>query len=156
MALPDPGATMHVAGVNYAVTFAELVSGTAPIRFSAPGATSYIFEFDTGQTQNQDGSFTVTWDQSWFSQATAEAAIASSLDGTCANIATMLGLTQAQVQAAVTVRRLWTLNQNSYAVIAGVSSGPQKVIIPDVMQYPATVQASASLTGAGSDAGSGG
>ena len=156
MALPDPGAAMHVAAVNYAVTFAELVSGSEPVRFSAPGATSYIFEFDTGQTANADGSFTVTWDQSWFNQASAETAIASSLDGTCGNIATMLGLTLAQVQAAVTVRRLWTLNQNSYSIIPGVTSGPQKVTLPDVMQYPTTVQASARITGAGSDPGSGG
>lgn len=136
MTMPSPGATMHVASVNYAVTFAELISATEPIRFSAPGATSYVFEFDTGQAQNADGSFTITWDQSWFNQANAEAAIAASLNGTCQSIATMLGLTLAQVQAAVTVRRLWTYNQNSYSVIPGVASGPQQMAYPDVMKYP--------------------
>lgn len=138
MPMPDPGTTMHVAAVNYAISFAELVSASEPIWFSAPGATSYIFEFDTGTTESPAGSgnWTVTWDQSWFSQANAEAAIASALTGTCTSLATLLGLTLAQVQAAVTVRRLWTINQNAYSVIPGVSSGAQKVIIPDVMPYP--------------------
>jgi hypothetical protein len=134
--MPDPGTTMHVASVDYAVTFAELTAASAPVTFSAPAATHYVFMFDTGATEGSPGDWTVTWDQSWFTQATAEAAIASTLDGTCTSVATLLGLTEAQVQAAVVVRRLWTINQNTYSVIPGVTSGPQKVIIPDVMTYP--------------------
>lgn len=136
MTMPNPGTTMHVASVDYAVTFGQLASASRPVSFSGPSATHYIFTFDTGETQNPDGSWTITWDTSWFSQAASEGLIASALDGTCADVATLLGLTLAQVQAAVTVRRLWTLNQNSYTVIPGVTSGPQRVIIPDVMTYP--------------------
>ena len=130
---------MHVASVDYAVTFAELVSTVEPVTFSAPGGTRYLFRFDTGQAEEPPGSgnWTVTWDSSWFNQAAAEAGIASTLDGTCANIATMLGLPLDQVQSAATVRRLWTLNQNAYSIIPGVTSGPQHVVIPDVMPYPA-------------------
>ena len=149
MSMPDPGQTMHVASVNYAVTFARLNAANMPVTFSAPGATSYLFEFDTGHFESltSPGTWEVIWDDSWFRQAQVETAIAATLDQNCAAIATLLGLSTAQVQAAVIVRRLWAFGQNTYQVIPGVTSGPQQVVIPDVMQYPTTVVASAALGG---------
>lgn len=151
MTLPDPGATMHVASVDYAVSFAETSSADGTARFANP-MTHFIFTFDTGETEDpaKPGHWTVSWDTSKFDQAAREAGIASALDQTCADVAVLLGLTQAQVQATVTVRRLWTLGQNSYDIIPGVSSGPQKVLIPDVMPYPPSASAAAgAAAGAG-------
>ena len=136
MTMPTPASNMHIASVDYVVSFSQLVSPTAPIRFSAPAATRYTFTFDTGETDNADGSVTVTSSQAWFNQAQAEGAIASTLDGICTDLATLLGLTQAQVQAAVIIRRTWTYNENSYTPIPGVTSGSQMSTWVDVMTYP--------------------
>lgn len=54
----------------------------------------------------------------------------------CNSVATLLGLPLTAVQSAVVIRRMWTMNQNSYDIIPGVTTGPQKVIIPDIMTYP--------------------
>lgn len=140
MPMPDPGQTMHVASVNYAVSFAEVAAAAMPVTFSAPGGTSYLFRFDTGafESMQSPGTWDVQWDSSWFDQAVIEARIATALDQDCASIATLLGVSLEQVQASVTVRRLWTFGQNSYQVIPGVTSGAQQVIIPEVMAYPAS------------------
>lgn len=139
MPMPDPGTSMHVASVNYVVVFAEVASAVMPATFSNLGGTSFVFRFDTGEAerQAQPGTWDVSWDASWFDQAAIETAIAASLDQNCAAIAQLLGVSAKLLQAAVTVRRLWTFNQNSYQVIPGVTSGAQQVTIPDVMAYPA-------------------
>lgn len=151
MTTPTPASNMHIASVNYAVTFGQLASAANPIAFWA-AATHYVFTFDTGTTQNEDGSFTVAYSSSWWSQSAAEAAIAASLDGVCQDIATMLGLTLAQVQAAVTVARVWTYNENSYSIIPGVTTGAQQSTWADSMTYPAAAPPpapSASPSGTG-------
>lgn len=135
MTMPTPASNMHIASVDYGVSFREVSSADGRAKFSAMG-THYVFTFDTGETENQDGSWTVTHDQSWFVQATVEAGIAAGLNTDCGGIATMLGLTLAQVQAVVTVRRTWTYNENSFTVIPGVTSGPQMSSWVDVMAYP--------------------
>lgn len=139
MTMPGPGTAMHVASVDYAVTFAELSAVALPAKFSAPGAVHFNFTFDTGSTQTSPSSWDITWDYSWFNQPEIEASIAGTLDEVCASVGALLGLSMPQVQASVTVRRLWTLNQNSYSVVPGVSSGPQQVVLPDVMEYPHAV-----------------
>lgn len=136
MTMPTPASNMHIASVDYVVSFNQLRSASEPIQFSAPAATRYTFTFDTGETPNADGSVTVTHDQSWFNQVQAEAAIASALNGICTNLATLLGLTQAQVQAAVVIRRTWSYNENSYTPIPGVTTGSQMSSWVDVMAYP--------------------
>jgi hypothetical protein len=138
MTMPDPGTTMHVAGVDYAVTFSELAAAGEPAKFSAPNSIHFQFQFDTGEAEDasKPGHWTVSWNTSWFSQAATETAIATTLDGTCSSVATLLGLPLATVQGAVMIRRMWTMNQNSYDIIPGVTTGPQKVVIPDIMTYP--------------------
>lgn len=138
MTMPDPGATMHVAAVDYAVTFSELTSAGEPAKFSAPNSIHFEFGFDTGEAEDtqKPGHWIVSWDASWFTQATVEAAIATTLNGVCNSVATLLGLPLATVQGAVVIRRMWTMNQNSYDIIPGVTTGPQKVTIPDIMAYP--------------------
>lgn len=140
--MPDPGATMHVAQVDYAVAIAEVPGAMMPATFSAQGA-HYVFRFDTGEAERQaePGTFDVSWDASWFDQSAVEAAVAASLDQNCTAIAALLEVSTELVQAAVMVRRLWTFGQNSYQVLAGVTSGAQQVVIPDVMAYPVTVAA---------------
>jgi hypothetical protein len=138
MTMPDPGTTMHVAAVDYAVTFSELVSAGEPVRFSAPNAIHFQFGFDTGAAEDaqKPGHWVVSWDTSWFAQAAVEASISATLDQVCGSVATLLGLTVAAVRSAVLIRRMWTMNQNSYDIIPGVTTGPQQVIIPDIMAYP--------------------
>jgi hypothetical protein len=121
--------------VDYAVTFDKLMSAAGTVAFSVPAAVHFVFEFDTGEIETSPGTFTITWDSSAFDQAAVEAAIASTLDGVCTLVADLLGLSTDTVKAAVIVRRMMTWNQNGYSVIPGVSSGPQQVIIPDVMPY---------------------
>jgi hypothetical protein len=138
MTMPDPGTTMHVAGVDYAVTFSELASSGEPAKFSAPNAIHFQFGFDTGEAEDSQkpGHWIVSWDVSWFDQAATEAAIATTLNGVCSSVATLLGLPLATVQSAVVIRRMWTVNQNSYDIIPGVTTGPQRVVIPDILPYP--------------------
>jgi hypothetical protein len=137
MSMPDPGPAMHVSAVDYAVSFGPLADAAHPVTFASAGLTSFTFTFDTGETEDPPGSWTIEWDQSWFDQAAAEARIAGWLDGSCEGIAAVLGLAQADVQAIVTVRRIWTYNLNSYTIIPGVTSGTQTMTWVDVMPYPA-------------------
>lgn len=148
MTMPGPGTAMHVASVDYAVSFTELSAAAFPAKFSAPGAVHFSFTFDTGTQQTGPSSWDVTWDYSWFNQPEIEAGIAATLDEVCQTVGALLGLTVSQVQAAVIVRRLWTLNQNSYAVVPGVSSGPQQVVLPDLMEYPHAVSDSDAVIAA--------
>lgn len=135
MTTPTPAGNMHIASVDYAVSFAVISSAGGRASFSAAG-THYIFTFDTGQTLNPDGSWSVSHDMSWFVQAQVEAGIIAGLNTDCGGIATMLGVPLAQVQGAVTVRRIWAYTENSYTVIPGVTSGPQQSSWIDVMAYP--------------------
>lgn len=146
MTMPDPGTALHIAKLDYYSTFGELQSAGAPVTFSCPDPVRFTFTFDTGTTPNPDGSVTVTWDSSWFVQATVEADIATALNTICGAVATLLGLTVAQVQAVVTVQRVWTITPNVQG--GGTSSG--STALTDYMTYPIqTLQVTAGLAGEG-------
>lgn len=132
MSMPQPGTAMHLASVDYYCTFGELKAAAAPVTFSAPNAIHQTCMFDTGSTPNADGSVTITWDSSWFTQATVETGIKNLLNAVCTALATELGLTQSQVQAVVTIRRVWAMTPNVQG--GGVSTG--QAAITDYMAYP--------------------
>lgn len=144
MPMPDPGATTHVQSLEYLCTFSLLPAGGGPVTFAVPDPVRFTFTFETGRTPNTDGSVTVTWDYSWFTQAAVEGEIASALDSICTAVATMLSLPQAQVQAAVLVRRVWTIAPN----VQGPGVGSGTVVQIDRMGYP-TIPAGASMRGTG-------
>ena len=133
MPLPDPGAALHIAALDYYCTFARLAAASGPVTFSVPDPVRFNFAFETGATANPDGSETITWDAAWFGQAATETAIAAALDEISAAVGTLLGLATAQVQAAVTVRRAWTIAPNVQG--GGASSG--RTVITETMTYPA-------------------
>lgn len=133
MALPDPGTALHIATLDYYCTFSQLAAASGPVTFSVPDPVRFNFAFETGSTPNQDGSETITSDSSWFDQAATETGIAAALDAICAAVGTLLGLATGQVQAAVTVRRAWTIAPNVQG--GGVSSG--RTVITEAMPYPA-------------------
>jgi hypothetical protein len=130
--MPDPGTTMHVASLVYYFTFSKLTAATGPVTFEVPDPVRFTFSFETGSIPNEDGSDTITWDTSQWS-ASVEAELATTITAICGPVATLLGLTLAQVQAAVTVKRVWTLTPNIQG--AGTSSG--RTVLTDQMAYPA-------------------
>jgi hypothetical protein len=114
----------------------------------------FIFTFETARTQPdpQTDLTDVAYDYSWFDQDTEETSIRSALDAICTTIATLLGVTMAEVQAVVTVRRQW-----SFALDQQGSAAPQQLgvigtevpVLITHMPYPA---AAAALSGTGSAA----
>lgn len=138
MAMPDFGAAAHVASVSYNCTFSQL-TGAGGVVFSGSG-TQFVFTFETGRTQPnpQIGLWDVTWDYSQFVQATVEADIAAALNSICGALASLLGLTLAQVQAACTIERIWTGGLNVQGNAAPQQLGPQGTgtTITETMTYP--------------------
>src|SRR5260370_30961388 len=131
MALPAPGTALHIATLSYYCTLSELAAASGPVTFAAPDPQRFTFRFETGSTPNADGSVTITWNTSVWSAA-VEATIATALTAICTALATMLGLTLAQRQAAVAVKRVWTMKPNVQG--AGTSSG--STVITSVIAYP--------------------
>jgi hypothetical protein len=131
MTMPDPGTALHVASLSYYCTFSSLTAAAGPVTFDAPDPQKFTFNFETGSTPNQDGSVTITSDTSVWSAA-VEAEIATALTSICTALATLLGLTLAQVQAAVSIKRVWTMRPTIQG--AGVSSGSS--VITSMMTYP--------------------
>jgi hypothetical protein len=144
--MPDPGTALHIAQLDYYCTFGTLQAPAARVSFAAPDPIRFTFTFDAGSTPNPDGSVTVTSDASWFSQSATEAGIASALDQICTAVAALIGLTEAQVQAVVAVKRVWTITPNIQG--GGVSSG--STAITNMMPYPQAVPAAAEESGSGS------
>jgi hypothetical protein len=99
-----------VVTLQYYVQLSALGQGLASV---TPGAIE-IIQF----TFTPPGTYT------GFDQDTAEAGITSMLNGMCAAWAAITGLTQAAVQAAVVVNRVWTF------------SAPAGITWSDVMKYP--------------------
>jgi hypothetical protein len=131
MTMPDPGTALHIARLVYQVTFSELTAAAGPVTFDAPDPQKYTFNFETGSTPNADGTVTVTSDTSSWSAA-RETSIATTMTAVCTALAAELGLTLAEVQAAVSIRRVWTMAANVQG--AGASSG--STAITSVMTYP--------------------
>jgi hypothetical protein len=130
--MPDPGASLHNASLDYYCTFGEVAAVAGPVTFSVPDPVRFRFAFETGATLLPDGTTAVTWDYSWFNQAATEASITATLNQICAPIAAMLGRSVADIQAVAMVRRLWTMAPNIQG--QGVSSG--RTVITSVMPYP--------------------
>jgi hypothetical protein len=130
--MPSLSTALHVAVLDYYCTFGTLHAAAGPVTFAVPDPVRFTFLFDTGSTPNQDGSVTVTSDSSWFVQATVEAGIATALNAISAAVATLLGLTTAQVQAAVAVKRIWTIAP----VIQGAGFSSGSTAITNMMTYP--------------------
>ena len=135
MSMPDPGTALHIASLDYYCTFSPLAASAGPVTFSVPDPVRFSFVFDTGTTpvDGSPGVVQVAWSYSWFTQATVEADIAATLNAISTAVATMLGLTQADVQAVVTIRRIWQITPNMQG--PGVSSG--STALTDAMIYPA-------------------
>lgn len=138
MSMPDLGAALHFASLDYFCTFGELQAAIGPITFSVPDPVRFRFTFDTGRTQNSDGTVTVTWDYSLYNKGATETALALRLDQICTPIAALLGLTLAQVQAAVTVKRVWTVTPN----IQGAPASSGGTVLTSFMPYPTVIAAS--------------
>lgn len=139
MAMPDFGAQAHVASVTYLCVFGQLSSPNGAA-FASP-QTVITINFETGRTQPdpQMDLWDVTWDYTAFSQAQLEAGIAATLNSICTAIAGLLQLTEAQVQASVTVSRVWSgqLNQQGAAAPQHMGiSGQAGSEITEAMPYP--------------------
>lgn len=159
--MPSPATSLHVASLDYACTFGQLPADGGLVSFSCPDPVHFTFGFETGKTEVSAGVYQITTDYSWFDQATVEADISGALSQIVAAVAELLGLPLAEVDQAVTVRRVWTFAPNMQG--AGVSSG--RVVSTDLMQYPPLVTgadsaaeaeaSSSSATVPGADAASG-
>jgi hypothetical protein len=132
MAMPDPGASLHNASLDYYCTFGEVAAAAGPVTFSVPDPVRFHFGFETGSVQHADGTVTVAWDYSWFSQAAQEAGITTALNQICVPIAAMLGRTVADIQAVARVLRVWTLAPN----VQGQGAGSGRTVLTSVMPYP--------------------
>jgi len=133
--MPNPGDSLHLAQLDYYFTIDTLIAAAGPVTFSAPDPVRFTFPFETGSTQNLDGSVTVTWDYSWFTQSDVETDLVTALNEIVGSVAVMLGLSSDQVSAAVTVRRVWTYAPN----VQGAGVGTGRISNQDVMVYPPVV-----------------
>lgn len=143
--MPDPGTSLHIQSIDYACTFDRLPAGGGAVSFSCPDPVHFTFSFETGATPvaGQPDVFTVTWDYSWFTQATIEADIAAAMSAIVAAIAELLSLTTAQVDAAVTVRRVWTYAPN----VQGPDVSNGRIVTTDYMAYPPQVTSADTVHG---------
>jgi len=136
--LPALGTTTHVSSVTYACTFAPTTAGGGTVMFSVPQPVQFLFTFDTGRTQPDPAVdlFNVVTDSSWFDQTTEEANIRAALNTICTTIGTLLGVTQAAIQATVTVRRTWRIAANQAGTAAPVQIPASPVAYTEIMAYP--------------------
>lgn len=148
MSMPDPSGSMHNASLVYQVRVSEVMAAAGPVSFTTD-LSQFTFNFETGRTQNQDGSVTVTWDTSVWSPA-VEATIAATLDAICAALAAELGVATAVVQAAVTVKRVWLMAPNIQG--PGFSSGSSSITTMMTYPVPPTQVASSDAGSAAEDA----
>lgn len=132
MTMPDTGSSLHNASLDYYCTFGEVSAAAGPVSFSVPDPVRFHFDFVTGSTVGQDGTITYTWDYTWFNQVTVEAGIKTALNTICGAIAALLGRTTADVQAAVSVQRAWTVAPN----VQGPDSGTGRTVLTSAMAYP--------------------
>jgi hypothetical protein len=137
--LPVLGSTMHPASVTYACTFGLTQAGGGLVTFIVPQPVQFTFTFETGRVQPDPALdlINITSDSSWFDQDTEEASIRTALDGICTLIAAMLpGVTKAQIQATVSVRRTWRYNPDQAGSLAPVRIPDAPVPYVETMAYP--------------------
>lgn len=136
--LPALGTTTHPASVTYACTFGLTQTAGGLVTFIVPQPVQFTFAFETGQVQPDPGVdlIDVESDTSWFDQDTQEGNIKTALNGICALIATMLGVSEAAVQATVTIKRTWRYNPNQTGSAAPVQLPAAPVPYVEFMAYP--------------------
>ena len=137
--IPDLGPAMYCASVRYDCVFSALTGQGGQATFSVPNAVEIGFIFQTGSSQPDPGlDLTVyTWDYSRFDQDTVEAGITMTLDAICGQIAVLMAVTQANVQATVHVTRAWTLGAIQRGNAAPQQVGPDTgTVVTEVMPYP--------------------
>jgi hypothetical protein len=130
---------MYCASVRYDCTFAALTGQGGAATFSVPNAVEIGFIFQTGSSQPDPARDLTawTWDYSRFDQDTVEAGITQYLNAICGQIAGLMGVGQAQVQATVAVRRVW-----NFGAIQTGSAAPQQIgpdtgtAVTETMAYP--------------------
>lgn len=133
--MPDPGTALHIASIDYACTFDALPEGGGAVSFSAPDPVHFTFTFETAQVQEGLGVIRISWNYAWFNQAQVEADIAGAMGAICQAVAELLALPITVVNAAVTIRRNWTIAPN----LQGPGVGTGRVVSTDIMPYPTTV-----------------
>lgn len=136
--LPALDATTHIQSVTYACTFGPTTVNDGAVTFQVPQPVQFGFYFETGKTQPDPAVdlINITVDSSWFDQSAEEASIKTALDTICATIATLLGTTQAAIQATVTVRRTWRINPDQTGTAAPVQIPGAPVPYTETMAYP--------------------
>ena len=136
--LPALDATMHVSSVTYACTFAPTTAQEGAVVFSVPQPVQFTFTFDTGQFQPDPGTdlYDITTDSSWFDQDEIEASIAAALGTICGAIAPLLGVTQADIEATVTIARSWRVTPDQAGSAAPVQVPAAPLVYAEVMTYP--------------------
>ena len=136
--MPDLGPLAHCASVSYDCTFSGLTAQGGTVAFGVPNPVQFVFFFETGSTQPdpQKDLNVYTWDYSKFDQDQVEAAIDSTLDGICQDIAGLLGVAQPAVQATVQVQRAWMMAGNQRGTAAATQLPPEGVLVTEVMPYP--------------------
>lgn len=136
--LPALDSTTHVQSVTYDCTFGQTVAGGGKVTFQVPQPVKFTFTFDTGSTQPDPDVdlHDVVTDSSWFDQSTEEAAIASALNGICSLIATLIGVTAADIQATVRIQRTWRIFPDQTGTAAPVQIPNAPLVYAEQMAYP--------------------
>jgi hypothetical protein len=116
---------MQVATLQYHVVMAPVAG---PVNW-IPGGEYPLINFQFEQAAGEDG--TIPFDYSSFDQDTHETAMRALLNGICGAMAGNLGLDLAVVQAAVSVRRTWTMTGPTQ-----VAGSYPSLDIGDFMSYP--------------------
>lgn len=137
--MPDLGAGMYCASVRYDCIFFAITGQQGKATFSVPNAVEIGFIFQTGSSQANPAVdlTTWTWDYSWFDQDTVEAGIVQYLNAICQQIAGLMVVADADVQAAVHITRSW-----NFSAISTGSAAPQKIgpdtgtVVAESMPYP--------------------
>lgn len=136
MSAPELPSWLHFAQVSYECRFGQTQTPDGRVTFGCPQPVMFMFAFETSRTQPnpQVDLWNVTWDYSWFDQATSEAGIAQALGGICADIAVLVGSTTAAIEATVTVQRVWAATANQQGNAAAEQT--DGATITEVMPYP--------------------
>lgn len=136
--LPALDSTTHVQSVTYDCTFGQTAAGGGKVIFQVPQPVKFTFTFDTGTTQPDPAVdlHNVVTDASWFDQSTEETAIKTALDGICSLIATLIGSTQAAIQATVRIQRTWRICADQTGSAAPVQIPNEPLVYAEQMAYP--------------------
>lgn len=118
---PSQPSGLALASLNYVVKFAPL-SGLPPVSpFAFTGvATALVTQFAAGQW-GINFDFTVPGQTGSFDQDAVEAGMKVWLELVAQALAAILGVTQAQASAGITVTRIWTWQDDSASNVSSMS-----------------------------------